>query len=232
MPLNSQTRTRLRATTPLLVVANLQRSIDFYANKLGFVDPSVHGEPPCFAMLNRDGFDLMLSLAESPDLVRPNGPSGVWDIYLSVADIADEIAALAAAGITIDKGPTDMFYQMREIEVIDPDGYRLCLAQDISGEPLRDCETMSGVLDIGSAKLRLVLKLKSLHGKLIGSLDSLDQNAYNLPIDVVTRNGDTLRFEMKQLLASFEGKYSQDETTLEGRWSQRGLSWPLIFTRS
>jgi catechol 2,3-dioxygenase-like lactoylglutathione lyase family enzyme len=215
-----------------LVVANLQRSIDFYANKLGFVDPNVHGDPPCFAMLNRDGFDLMLSLAESPNLVRPNGPSGVWDIYLSVADIADESAALAAAGITIDKGPTDMFYQMREIEVIDPDGYRLCLAQDISGEPLRDCETMSGVLDIGSAKLRLVLKLESLHGKLIGSLDSLDQNAYNLPIDVVVRDGATLRFEMKQLLASFEGKYSHDETMLEGRWSQRGLSWPLVFTRS
>lgn len=232
MPLNSKARTRLRATTPLLVVANLQRSIDFYANKLGFVDPNVHGDPPCFAMLNRDGFDLMLSLAESPDHVHPNGPNGAWDIYLSVADIADEIAALTAAGLALDKGPTDMFYQMREIEVIDPDGYRLCLAQDISGEPLRDCQTMSGVLDIGATKLRLVLKLKSLHGKLIGSLDSLDQNAYNLPLDVVTRSGATLRFEMKQLLASFEGKFSPDETTLEGRWSQRGHSWPLVFTRS
>ena len=57
-------RSRIRAVTPLLVVSDLQRSIDFYARALGFVEPNVHGDPPCFAMMNRDGFDLMLSLGE------------------------------------------------------------------------------------------------------------------------------------------------------------------------
>jgi uncharacterized glyoxalase superfamily protein PhnB len=48
-----------------------------------------------------------------------------------VADIANEIAALTAAGVKIDQGPRDTFYEMREIEVVDPDGYRWCFGQDL-----------------------------------------------------------------------------------------------------
>lgn len=127
-------RPRVRSVTPLLVVSDLQRSIDFYCGKLGFVEPNVWGEPPCFAMMNRDGFDLMLSLAEDPRQVSPHGPQGTWDFYVSVADVAAEAAALQAAGVPLDKGPTDTPYSMREIECMDPDGHRICLAQDIGGE--------------------------------------------------------------------------------------------------
>ena len=73
----------------------------------------------------------MLSCAEG-QTPRPNGPSGVWDVYVHVDDVAAELWALAAAGIAVDKGPTDTFYQMREIEVVDPDGHRVCFAHDIS----------------------------------------------------------------------------------------------------
>ena len=124
------TRARVLSTTTLLIVADLQRSLAFY-HRIGFGKPSVHGEPPCFAMLFRDGFELMLSSGES-GAVRPNGPSGVWDVYVRVDDLDAELRALAAAGVPVDKGPTDMFYQMREVEIVDPDGHRLCFAQDIS----------------------------------------------------------------------------------------------------
>jgi catechol 2,3-dioxygenase-like lactoylglutathione lyase family enzyme len=82
-------------------------------------------------MLFRDGFELMLSTGEG-QTPRPNGACGAWDMYLRVDDVARELWALAAAGVAIDKGPTDTFYNMREIEVVDPDGNRLCFAQDIS----------------------------------------------------------------------------------------------------
>jgi catechol 2,3-dioxygenase-like lactoylglutathione lyase family enzyme len=128
----STTRPKLIATTPLFVVADLQRSLDFYCQKLGFKEPNVWGEPPCFAMLNRDGFELMLSVAEDATHIRPNGPNKVWDMYIRLHDIATEIAALQTGGVVLDRGPTDMFYYMREIEIIDPDGYRICIGQDIS----------------------------------------------------------------------------------------------------
>jgi catechol 2,3-dioxygenase-like lactoylglutathione lyase family enzyme len=123
---------KIFTTTPLFVVAEMQRSLDFYT-KLGFTEHSLWGEPTtCFAMVRRGGFEIMLSLTESPDRIRPNGPGGIWDMYIRLEDVAAEIAALTAAGVKLDRGPTDAFYQMREIEVVDPDGYRICLAQDVS----------------------------------------------------------------------------------------------------
>jgi len=225
-------RTRLRATTPLLVVSDLPRSIEFYCEKLGFSEPNVHGDPPCFAMLQRDGFDLMLSLATPSTPVRPNGPSGTWDIYLTIVEVAAEIAALEALGVRLERGPTDTFYEMREIEILDPDAYRLCLAQDISRGPWPGTIFYEGVLDLGARSLRLVLKLAQAEGRTVGCLDSPDQGATNLPIDHVVREGSTLRFEMSGIGASYAGRFGADEAELSGHWSQGGLEWPLVLRRS
>ncbi len=54
-------------------------------------------------------------------------------------------------GVRPDKGPTDTFYGMREIGVVDPDGHRVCLAQDVGGDPLATAESWPGLLDVGSA---------------------------------------------------------------------------------
>lgn len=124
-------RKRVLATTPLVIVANLDRSISFYRDVLGFRDPSVWGEPPCFAMLNRDGFDLMLSVAESPEQVRPNGPFCVWDFTLRVQDVEAEAEWIRSRGAALAVEPHETFYGFKEIEVLDPDGYRICLGQDL-----------------------------------------------------------------------------------------------------
>ena len=122
-------RPKARTITPLLIVSDLQRSIDFY-RRLGFGEPGIWGEPPCFAMMHRDGLEVMLSLAEDGASPRPNG-HGAWDIYLTVDDIDAEIAALHDAAVPIDGGPKMTQYQMKEIEVVDPDGFRICLAQNV-----------------------------------------------------------------------------------------------------
>ena len=111
----------------MLIFSDIQRALDFPLRVLGFVDPAVHGDPPCFAMLNRDGFDLMLSLGTP----RPNGRDGVWDVHLRVDDLAAEMEVLAAAGVPLDVQPHETFYGMREIEILDPDGHRWCLGQDL-----------------------------------------------------------------------------------------------------
>lgn len=225
-------RPRLRAMTPLLVVSDLQRAIDFYVGKLGFTDAQAWGEPPCFAMMHRDGLDLMLSRAEDASHVAPHGRFGVWDLFLNVADVATERAALLAAGVAIDKGPTDTFYAMREIEVLDPDGHRVCLAQDISGEAFVHADSYAGTLDLGPKQLRLVLKVSRAGDGFVARLDSLDQNAMNLPIDRITIDGATMQFAMDAIGASFVGTLDAARTRIDGRWTQRGSSWPLVFTKA
>jgi catechol 2,3-dioxygenase-like lactoylglutathione lyase family enzyme len=124
-------RPRLYATTPSLVVADLDRTLAFYA-KLGFGEAGTWGEPLCFAMMNRDLMDLMFTLARDPDDVHPHGPRGVWDLYLKVTDLDAELSALRAAGVAIDRGPTQTLYRNVEIEVVDPDGHRICIAEDLT----------------------------------------------------------------------------------------------------
>ena len=224
-------RPRVRAVTPLLVVSNLQRSIDFYVQVCGYRDPTPYGDPPCFAMLHRDGFDLMLSLGSDTVPVRPNGPAGVWDVYVTVVDLDQELQALRASGVTPERGPTDTAYGMREIELLDPDGYRLCFAQDTSG-PWPDTEFFEGVLDLGSTQLRLVLKIACSGQGWVGALDSPDQGVSNLPLDVVLRDEGRLRFEIKPIGATFEGTFEEADGSVRGQWDQSGRSRPLRFRKA
>jgi len=124
-----EARPPLLTTTPLFVVSDLQRSRDFYVQKLGFRSPKTWGEPPCFAILDRDGFEIMVSLAENAQHVRPNGPSGIWDVYLRVPNLDAEKRALEAAGVALARQPEKTVYDMIEMEILDPDGYRICFGQ-------------------------------------------------------------------------------------------------------
>lgn len=223
-------RPRLRSVTPLLVVADLPRSISYYRDCLGYADANAWGEPPCFAMTHRDGCDLMLSLACNPAQLQPNGRHDLWDLYLEVDDLEAEVAALRQANVAIVKGPTDTGYGMREIEVQDPDGHRICIAEELSAAPGAQ-EVWSGTLDVGTARLRLVLNLRRHGDGWLGDLDSIDQNATGLPIASIVRDDAGLRFDMPAIGAVFAGLFANGGTELAGAWQQRGRTWPLVFTR-
>ncbi len=110
---------KTRSVTPLLVVRDLARVADFYARVLGYRDPTFFGEPPSFCMLCRDGQDLMLATK------RP------WDFYLRVDDVDAERQAIEAAGGKLRAGPRVTEYGMTEIEVEDPEGHVVCIAQEM-----------------------------------------------------------------------------------------------------
>jgi catechol 2,3-dioxygenase-like lactoylglutathione lyase family enzyme len=126
----SPVRPRVVGTSTCLVVSDLARSIAFYCDKLGFTEATIWGDPPSFAMANRDGFDIMLTAA-SVDKVRPHGPDGIWDLYIRVEDARGEADALRAAGVAIDSDLTETEYDMLEIEILDPDGYRIAIGSDL-----------------------------------------------------------------------------------------------------
>jgi catechol 2,3-dioxygenase-like lactoylglutathione lyase family enzyme len=128
-------RRHVFASTPLLIVSDLERSAGFYERVLGYEEPAFFGEPPEFCMLHRDEHDIMLQLADEPAEVRPNGVFDVWDVHLRVADLDAEMAAILAAGGSLAAGPITTEYEMREIEILDPDGHRICLGQDLEQRP-------------------------------------------------------------------------------------------------
>ncbi len=89
-----------------------------------------------------------------------------------------------------------------------------------------------GVLDVGAAKLRLVLKIsKEKDGSFAATVDSLDQNAMDLPVSSLTLDGEALRFEMKMIGGLYEGTLNKDRSEVSGTWRQGDQSWPLKFKR-
>jgi len=90
--------------------------------------------------------------------------------------------------------------------------------------------TWEGTLDAGAAKLKLVLHIDvAKDGALVGRLDSPDQGATDLPIDSLSLTGNTLKFEMKSLGATYEGKLDGSGNQISGEFRQGGQALPLAF---
>src|SRR3954471_22916682 len=93
--------------------------------------------------------------------------------------------------------------------------------------------TWEGTLDAGTARLKLVLHIDApKNGALNGRLDSPDQGATDLPIDSLAFANNTLRFEMKSLGATYEGKLASDGNQITGDFKQGGVPFPLTFKRT
>ena len=90
-----------------------------------------------------------------------------------------------------------------------------------------------GVLEVQGLKLRLVLKItQAPDGKLSAKMDSVDQAANDLPIDTITFEGGTLKFDARALFLSYEGKLSEDGSEIAGQLKQGQGSFPLTFKRT
>ncbi|MEM9529683.1 MAG: VOC family protein [Pseudomonadota bacterium] len=124
---------KVQASAPHFFVSNLMRSVRFYVDMLGFREPNIWGEPPCFAMPDHGGFVVMLNQAEGKP-PAPNGPD-CWDAYFW-CDAIDELhEQLVRAGARLAHGPEEReYYGMRELAVLDPDGYLLVFAEDMPAE--------------------------------------------------------------------------------------------------
>ena len=91
--------------------------------------------------------------------------------------------------------------------------------------------TWWGTLETGVVSLRMVFHITNTEDGLIATADSPDQNAKGLPVTSVTRNGPSLKLEMKQLAGVFEGKIDPTLSTIEGTWTQAGHTLPLTLKR-
>jgi pimeloyl-ACP methyl ester carboxylesterase len=90
-----------------------------------------------------------------------------------------------------------------------------------------------GTLDAGTAKLRVVFHFVNTADGLTATMDSLDQDMKGLPVTKVTRNGSSLKLELKQIpgVGVFEGTIDKDRESISGTWSQSGNSLPLQLKR-
>jgi catechol 2,3-dioxygenase-like lactoylglutathione lyase family enzyme len=125
---------RLKSLQPMLSVENLQHTIAFYRDSLGFTLRGTFGAPPVWCHLQRDGVDLMFNQpgAEITELPRRAKDFQIFYIY------PDDVRALHAEFTGKGLPVTDLrvtVYGMREFELRDPDGYWLWFGEDTSDPP-------------------------------------------------------------------------------------------------
>jgi hypothetical protein len=88
----------------------------------------------------------------------------------------------------------------------------------------------AGALQVGAAKLRLVLHVKTGSDGTTATLDSIDQASFGLPVSSVGRDGAKVRLEMKATRAVFEAVLAADGASMIGTWTQGGRPLPLTLS--
>ena len=121
---------------PQWIVSNVQQSVDFYVNQLGFSIDWI-GEGPLFAIISKNGATLMLRQLQQDGFARPNRTAFVkagwhsdrenaWDAYVWVDNATLLFEEYKSKEISIIKELQETEYGNLDFEIEDPDGYILC----------------------------------------------------------------------------------------------------------
>jgi uncharacterized glyoxalase superfamily protein PhnB len=118
--------TSIRHLWPLLAVRDINRSVDFYQNKLGF---SVAGRAEAdgrlfWCRVERGGASIMLQQADDED-----GPAESWGRGVTLYFVCDDADAMHAelVSLGVQVQPVSVAeYGMKQLFVPEPDGYAIC----------------------------------------------------------------------------------------------------------
>jgi predicted enzyme related to lactoylglutathione lyase len=122
----------LTGVSPVLLVADLDRSVAYFRDRLGF-DCDVYGEPPHFGVASRDQATILLALAADPTRLVPHWQivDKMWNAYIRVDDVDAIYAEVQQRGAAIDYSIYDAPSGFREFGVQDPDGHDIAFAQPL-----------------------------------------------------------------------------------------------------
>ena len=121
----------IKLLVPVLRVADVALSMEWYRNTLAFVGNPFPAKPPFeFAILRQGEAELMLRRGSPP--ARPTLRQYDWDVYLRRKGerFRDVFSAFEARGI-VTRRLEQMPYGLAEFEITDPDGYIICLSQQL-----------------------------------------------------------------------------------------------------
>jgi len=118
---------------PVLLVADVFETAEYYRDVLGFTFDQIYGDPPSFVILQRDGARLMFRQPRQGAIppfnatVTPNFPFDVSLVVDNVDALAEE---LRGKGAEIVSGPTYRpIWNGKELEVRDCNGRVLGFGQ-------------------------------------------------------------------------------------------------------
>ena len=116
---NNQAPVRFEGSAPILRVENMQTSLRFYVNLLGFSNASWGSDD--FTHVSRDNAGIYLCRGDQ-------GRGGAW-VWIGVEDAEKLHEECKARGVAIRRPPTNYSWAL-EMQVEDPDGNVLRLGSE------------------------------------------------------------------------------------------------------
>lgn len=117
----------LNAFAAVFTVGDVTASLGFFLGQLGFREHFRLGDPPSYAIVERDAVSIHLMPASEAPETR-----GRSSVYVFVTEVDRLHTELQGLGCPIEAPPADFFYGMREMSVRDPDGNRITFGQPAS----------------------------------------------------------------------------------------------------
>jgi catechol 2,3-dioxygenase-like lactoylglutathione lyase family enzyme len=120
----------LKAALPVVFVSNVQASAAFFRDKLGFLIDFLHGDPPFYASVSRDGARLHLRFVHEPVITTEvrEREDGLLSAFLDIDNIEGLFAEYKAAGVDFAHPLRMEPWGRSAFTVLDPDGNYICFA--------------------------------------------------------------------------------------------------------
>ena len=121
----------VRQIVPLFFTMNIEATLAYYKDKLGFECLGTWMDPPVYAIVARDHQAIHFRCAEPPTPNADKYPDELLDAYLLIEDADALYAEYAAKGVEFTRELGNMPWQCREFVVKDCDGRLLAFGANL-----------------------------------------------------------------------------------------------------
>jgi catechol 2,3-dioxygenase-like lactoylglutathione lyase family enzyme len=118
---------RLTRAVPIIFVANVQASAEFFRDTLGFSIDFLHGQPPFYGAVSRGGACVHLKFVHEPVLaIGIQDREGLIMAFIEVENVKALYTGYMEAGVPLEQNLRKEAWGGRDFIVRDLDGNRIC----------------------------------------------------------------------------------------------------------
>lgn len=117
---------KLIGIAPQLVVTDVKKTTEYYKTILGFTILGLVGDPPVYAMVERDGFQVHFAKSDTQDIKTNKDYRSIsYDFIIWVPEIDAFFEELTSKNVSILEGIVKRPYGSREFVIEDCDGHKI-----------------------------------------------------------------------------------------------------------
>ncbi|HEX3670449.1 MAG TPA: glyoxalase superfamily protein [Candidatus Cybelea sp.] len=123
-------RLLLTGAVPVLLVRDVRRAATFYQEKLCFRIDFLHGVPPFYGSVSRDGARMHLRFVHEPYFAElAQREESLIAAFIEVSNAKALFTEFESRAVAFAQGLVNQVWGGIDFQVRDPDGNRICFAE-------------------------------------------------------------------------------------------------------